>query len=64
MVAKLLTLAEIQKRRQQLSHEADQDAQAIQSGRLDADTAIRRNVYREAEQRWLEMELLFLEQSL
>ncbi|MCB0168667.1 MAG: hypothetical protein KDI79_30855 [Anaerolineae bacterium] len=60
MLAKTLSLQEVEDRRQRLNQEFRDDQLALDAGFLDKSEAIKRSVYREFEQRWLEMEALLL----
>jgi hypothetical protein len=59
----LLTIQEVEGRRQQLDQEAHADEVALLMGVVEKAEVIERNLYREFEQRWLEMEALLLKSS-
>ena len=63
MLANSLSLQEVEDRRQRLTQELRDDQVALNAGFLDKSEAIKRSVYREFEQRWLEMEVLFLQSN-
>jgi hypothetical protein len=60
MTDRKLTLEEVEMRQRQLDHEAQEDAIALFNGNLEKAQAIERDVYRQFERRWLEMEALLL----
>jgi len=55
-----LTLQELETRRRQLDQEIQNDLLALQLDLIKQSDLIERNLYREFEQRWLEMEALLL----
>ncbi|HRV95833.1 MAG TPA: hypothetical protein P5526_27005 [Anaerolineae bacterium] len=63
MLANSLSLQEVEDRRQRLTQELRDDQVALNAGFLDKSEAIKRSVYREFEQRWLEMEALLLQSN-
>ncbi|MCB9077144.1 MAG: hypothetical protein H6631_06105 [Anaerolineaceae bacterium] len=63
MLANSLSLQEVEDRRQRLNQELRDDQLALDAGFLDKSEAVKRSVYREFEQRWLEMEALLLRSS-
>lgn len=60
MSTNYLSLQELETHRQRLNQEIQEDQLAIDSGNLSESEAIQRSVYREFEQKWLEMEALLL----
>ena len=60
MLANSLSLQDVEDRRQRLNQELRDDQVALDAGFLDKSEAVKRSVYREFEQRWLEMEALLL----
>lgn len=63
MLANSLSLQEVEDRRQRLNQELRDDQMALNAGFLDKSEAVKRSVYREFEQRWLEMEALLLQSN-
>jgi hypothetical protein len=55
-----LTRQELETRQRQLEQETQTDQRAVQMGLLDKPELLERVLYREFEQRWLEMEALLL----
>ena len=63
MPDKILTLQEIETRRQQLVEEGRADKIALIMGLIEKTEVVERAVRRDAEQRWLEMESFLLKSS-
>jgi hypothetical protein len=63
MADKILTLQEIETRRQQLAEESKADKIALIMGLMAKSEVVERAVRRDAEQRWLEMESFLLRSS-
>lgn len=63
MADKILTLQEIETRRQQLVEESRADKIALIMGLIQKTEVVERAVRRDAEQRWLEMESFLLRSS-
>ena len=60
MSTNYLSLQELETHQQRLNQEIQEDRLAIDAGRLSESEAIKRSVYRDFEQRWLEMETILL----
>lgn len=63
MSQKTLTLQEVELRQSRIDQQHHEDRMALSTGHLEQSEAVRRTVYREFEQRWLEMEALLLESN-
>jgi hypothetical protein len=59
----LLTLQEVEARQRQLDRETQADEAALLLGLMEKAEIIERNIQREFEQRWLEMEALLLKSN-
>ncbi|MCB0192546.1 MAG: hypothetical protein KDJ65_11435 [Anaerolineae bacterium] len=58
-----LSLQELETHRQRLNQQTEDDQLALNAGQLSKSEAIKRSVYRDFEQRWLEMEALLLQSN-